>query len=81
MVWEFIFLMLIMKIPIVYLCSVVWWAVKAEPRPPELAALVAVLSDGPEPRSPWSRPARRPRRPGPHAAPPRGRLRAARATR
>jgi len=24
-----------MKIPIVYLCGVVWWAIKAEPLPPE----------------------------------------------
>ena len=35
MVWEFIFMMVILKIPIVYLCLVVYWAVKAEPEPPE----------------------------------------------
>jgi len=34
-VWELIFLMFILKIPIVYLCWVVWWAIKAEPRPDE----------------------------------------------
>jgi len=37
-VWELIFLMFILKIPIVYLCLVVWWAIKAEPRPLEGAA-------------------------------------------
>jgi hypothetical protein len=34
-VWELIFLMVILKIPIVYLCWVVWWAIKAEPKPDE----------------------------------------------
>jgi hypothetical protein len=34
-VWELIFLMVILKIPIAYLCWVVWWAVKAEPKPDE----------------------------------------------
>ena len=32
-VWEIVFLMVILKIPIVYLCSVVYYAIKAEPRP------------------------------------------------
>ena len=30
-------MLLILKIPIVYLCVVVWCAIKAEPSPPELA--------------------------------------------
>ena len=30
--WGFIFLMLIMKVPIVYLGTVIWWAVQ-EPKP------------------------------------------------
>ena len=34
MVWEFIFMIVILKIPIVYLCWVVYWAVKAEPKAP-----------------------------------------------
>jgi hypothetical protein len=29
--WEAIFLLVILKIPVVYLCAVVWWAIKAEP--------------------------------------------------
>jgi len=32
-VWEIVFLMVILKIPIIYLCSVVYYAIKAEPRP------------------------------------------------
>ena len=28
-------MMLILKLPLVYLCWVVWWAIKAEPLPPE----------------------------------------------
>ena len=32
-------MMLVLKIPILYLCAVVWWAVRAEPRPLEGAAL------------------------------------------
>jgi hypothetical protein len=48
MVWEIVFMLLILKIPIVYLCVVVWWAIKAEPQPPDLAA-VEVLSDTPPP--------------------------------
>jgi hypothetical protein len=42
-IWEIVFLMVILKIPIVYLCWVVWWAIKAEPRPEEGAAVTAVL--------------------------------------
>jgi hypothetical protein len=48
MVWEIVFMLLILKIPIVYLCVVVWWAIKAEPLPPDLAE-AAVLSDTPPP--------------------------------
>jgi hypothetical protein len=43
MVWEAIFMLVILKIPIVYLCVVVWWAIRAEPRPEEGAALPARL--------------------------------------
>jgi hypothetical protein len=30
-VWEAIFMLLILKIPVIYLAVVVWWAVRAEP--------------------------------------------------
>jgi hypothetical protein len=43
-VWEAVFLLVVLKIPIVYLCVVVWWAIKAEPGPDEGAALVARVS-------------------------------------
>jgi hypothetical protein len=40
---EIVFMMVILKIPVVYLGLVVYWAVRAEPRPPEPALLPAVL--------------------------------------
>jgi len=81
MVWEFIFLMVVLKIPIIYLCLVVYWAVRGEGRPAEPAALVPAADPGPGPS--WS-PRRGPRRrPGPHGSPSRsyarGRRRVARA--
>jgi hypothetical protein len=69
-VWELIFMMLILKIPIVYLCWVVWWAIRSEPRPLEGATLVAV-DDDIDPRPPWRRRLRGSptRRGGPHGSP------------
>jgi hypothetical protein len=77
-VWELIWLMVIMKIPILYLCWVVYWAIKSEPRPEQPAALVAAADDGGTPPA-WQ-PRRRPRRPGPHGRPARGYARTRRAT-
>ena len=31
--WEFVFMMFVLKIPLVYLCLVVRWAIRAEPEP------------------------------------------------
>jgi hypothetical protein len=67
-VWELIFLMLVMKIPIAYLCAVVWWAVRAEPLPPEGAAVAVSVGPEPPPRPAWSRRPRGPRL-GPHGSP------------
>jgi hypothetical protein len=64
-VWELIWLMVIMKIPILYLCWVVYWAIKSEPRGEEPVA--ALTGSGDEP-SGWH-PRRRPRRSGPHGHP------------
>jgi hypothetical protein len=64
---EIVFLMLVLKLPIIYLIAVVWWAVRAEPEPPE-PALLPVAAE-PEPDldpSGGRRRARRPRRGGPH---------------
>ena len=48
-------MLVILKIPVVYLCAVVWWAIKAEPRPLEGAGVVASLgpSVGPGPGCYW----------------------------
>jgi hypothetical protein len=68
-VWEAVFLLVILKIPIVYLGCVVYWAIKAEPRPNEGAALQPV-SPEPDPRPGWRhRRAGRPLRGGPHGVP------------
>jgi hypothetical protein len=44
MVWEAVFLLVVLKIPIAYLCLVIWWAVRAEPLPEQGAPLVARVS-------------------------------------
>jgi hypothetical protein len=79
-IWEVVFLMVILKIPIVYLCLVVWWSIKAEPRPEEGAAITAVVGgDDDRPTRRWRfRPPHR--RPGPHGSPARSYARSARAT-
>lgn len=46
MAWEIVFMLLILKIPIVYLCVVIWWAIREEPAPADPAG-VAVLPDTP----------------------------------
>ena len=43
---QVIFLLLVLKIPLVYLCLVVWWAIRAEPRD-EHPASVSPVSDTP----------------------------------
>jgi len=78
-IWELVFLMVILKIPIVYLCSVVYYAIKAEPRGEEGAAVPARI--GPEDSGPeWRRRLHhRPRRP--HGGPARTYPRTAKAAR
>lgn len=68
-VWEIVFLMLILKIPIVYLGFVVYYAIKAEPRPEQGAAVTTRLGND-DPGSNWRR-RLHPRRfrPGPHGGP------------
>src|SRR5918994_829054 len=43
--------MLVLKLPILYLIGVVWWAVRAEPPPPE-PALLPVADENEPPLSP-----------------------------
>jgi hypothetical protein len=71
--WELIWLMLIMKIPIIYLCWVVYWAIKSEPRPEQPATLVPAR-DEPGPHG-W-KPTQRRRRPRTYARTSRARVRA-----
>ena len=40
-------MLVVLKIPVVYLCIVVWWAIRAEPRPLEGAGRVAPLDPAP----------------------------------
>lgn len=64
--WELLFMLVILKIPVVYLCCVVLWAVRAEPRPPEPAC--TPRGETLEPRPPLGGRPRRPRL-GPHGRP------------
>jgi hypothetical protein len=68
-VWELVFLMVILKIPIVYLCAVVYYAIRAKPEPQAGAGVTAEIGPAPEPG--WLRrfSPRRFRRPGPHGGP------------
>lgn len=69
-------MLLVLKIPVVYLGFVIWWAVRADPRPEE-PVLVPVVADTPPhlgPASARDRRLLRPERPGPARRPPRGRL-------
>ena len=65
---EIVFLMLILKLPILYVCGVVWYAIRAEPRPPEPAIVPAELRPGPPPHHTSSR-IRRLRGGRPHGRP------------
>ncbi|MGH3127308.1 MAG: hypothetical protein ACRDPX_05265 [Gaiellaceae bacterium] len=62
--WEAIFMLVVLKIPMIYLATVVWWAVRAEPQVAGGGEEVGVLAPlHPCGWSDWKR--RRPRRPGP----------------
>ncbi|HEY7178441.1 MAG TPA: hypothetical protein VH305_04640 [Gaiella sp.] len=63
MLWEAVFLLLILKIPLVYLCLVVWWAIRAEPREEEPASVPAVSDTPSSPPPPTAPVGRRPRVP------------------
>ncbi|HXG77269.1 MAG TPA: hypothetical protein VNJ53_11920, partial [Gaiellaceae bacterium] len=40
--WEAIFMLVVLKIPVVYLSGVVWWAIRAEPSADDGGEPVAV---------------------------------------
>ena len=55
MTWELIWMLVILKIPVIYLCLVVWWAIRAEPQPLEPALRSAASRARPEARTGGSR--------------------------
>jgi len=65
--WELIFMMLVLKLPILYLIGVVWWAIRSTPDPYAPAELVPAVSDSPhDPAAPCTwHVRRRPIRPRP----------------
>lgn len=74
MLWFTLVFLVLLKIPLVYLCYVVWWAVKDAPAPGEgygEAVAGEPEAGGPEPGSWWRRrlPRRPPERHGPHGSP------------
>lgn len=73
---ELLFMMLILKLPILYLAGVCYWAIKAEPKPSEGARVPVPVA--PAPRTP---PRRRPRSSGPHGGPRRREARTSRVAR
>ena len=63
MLWEAVFLLLILKIPLIYMCLVVWWAIRAEPREEEPASVAAVSDTPSSPGPPTAPVGSRPRVP------------------
>ena len=57
MLWEAVFFLVLLKIPLVYACLVVWWAIRAEPRE-ELPVPAVAVSDTPSPPVTWTRASR-----------------------
>jgi hypothetical protein len=66
-IWEIVFLMVILKIPIIYLCCIIYWAIKAEPKPEEGATVT--VEAGPDGGGSPRRQRRLPRFPRPHGSP------------
>jgi hypothetical protein len=66
-VWELVFFMVILKIPIVYLGLVVWHAIKSEPIPEEGATVTVRVGSDDEGPGRGSRPRRF--TPRPHGGP------------
>jgi hypothetical protein len=73
---ELLFMLLILKLPILYLAGVCYWAIKAEPKPAEGARVPVPVAPGP--RTP---PRRRPRPSGSHGGPSRREARTSRVAR
>jgi hypothetical protein len=65
--WTFFYMFVVLKIPIIALFCLVWWAIKSEPEPADGEPRERLRRDPIHPRPPrWPHPSRR----GPHAEPP-----------
>lgn len=65
--WAFVWMMVVLKLPIVALLYIVWWAMRQEPLPEDEPADSGTGGGGtPHPRGPRPRPPRR----GEHGQPP-----------
>jgi hypothetical protein len=65
--WELVFMMFVLKIPIIYLCFVVRWAIRAEPEPG--GGTAGDPGWGNDPPGWWRRATTRPGHAGPHGGP------------
>jgi hypothetical protein len=65
MTWGFVWLMFILKIPILMLLGIVWWAIKAETNPAGDDGSGGIRRHREPPFPRWPKPRRR----GPHFAP------------
>jgi len=65
MTWGFVWLMFILKIPILMLLGIVWWAIKAETNPAGDEGNGGIRRHREPPFPRWPKPRRR----GPHGAP------------
>ena len=68
MEWTFVYMMFFLKLPIVALLWIVWWAIRATPDPAETGE-DGGLKDRQGPPHPRTPPRRGPRRRDPHGAP------------
>jgi hypothetical protein len=66
---ELVFMMVILKLPIVYVCLVIWWALRSDDRPLEGAALPVDPEGVPLGAGRRAGPRVGPRRGGPHGGP------------
>jgi hypothetical protein len=67
--WTFVYLMVFLKLPILALLGIVWWAIRQTPEPAGQDGEDGGLKDRPRPPHPRRPPRRGPRRRDPHGAP------------
>ena len=67
--WTFVYLMVFLKLPIIALLWIVWWAIHATPEPADQNGEDGGVKDRHDPPHPRTPPRRGPRRRDPHGAP------------